>query len=519
MAVVGAGIGGLVAALLLNARGHAVTVFEAADRVGGKMRAQVVDGTAIDAGPTVLTLRWILEEIFAAAGARLDEHLALTPLSVLARHAWGGDAQRDRLDLFADPARSAEAIGDFAGAAEAKRFVAFCAEARRVYTTLEPTYIRAARPSVPGMIAALGPRGLAQLTALGPFATLASLLSRRFQDPRLRQLFGRYATYCGASPWSAPATLMLVAQVEMDGVWSVEGGMNAVPQAIARLAASRGVVFRCGEAVREIVVRDGRIAGVRTDAGPFAADAVVHNGDVSALGTGLLGPHAAQAVAPTPAPRRSLSALTWAVRVRTAGSLPLARHNVFFHDDYASEFRDIFGHGRLPRAGTVYVCAQDRESAAPVAPNALERLLLLVNAPARGDTHDIPPSEIDTCEQTSLALLARCGLTLLKRPEAWVRTTPSDFERRYPATGGALYGPASHGWMALFRRSGAASALPGLVLAGGSVHPGPGVPMAAMSGVRAAETLAAHLDSIRRSRTVAISGGTSTRSATTAATR
>jgi 1-hydroxycarotenoid 3,4-desaturase len=99
-----------------------------------------------------------------------------------------------------------------------------------------------------------------------------------------------------------------------------------------------------------------------------------------------------------------------------------------------------------------------------------------------------------------------------------VRTTSQDFSRLYPGSGGGLYGTATHGWMALFRRPGSTTRLPGLVLAGGSVHPGPGVPMAAMSGVRAAETVLAHLVSTSRSRAVATSGGMSTRSATTAGT-
>jgi 1-hydroxycarotenoid 3,4-desaturase len=207
------------------------------------------------------------------------------------------------------------------------------------------------------------------------------------------------------------------------------------------------------------------------------------------------------------------------VRARSAGGFPLERHNVFFHGDYASEFDDIFRRARLPRAGTVYLCAQDRGLPGGAPAGGLERMLLLVNAPARGDTQPLPSSEIETCEQTSLALLARCGLSLARRQAAWVRTTPTDFAQRFPGTGGALYGPASHGWMALFRRGASASRLPGLFLAGGSVHPGPGVPMAAMSGALAAATLSAHLDSISRSRTAAISGGMSTPSATTAVTR
>jgi len=113
-------------------------------------------------------------------------------------------------------------------------------------------------------------------------------------------------------------------------------------------------------------------------------------------------------------------------------------------------------------------------------------------------------------------LLQHCGLSLDPQPHQTLITTPTDFHRMFPATGGALYGAASNGWMSVFKRPGATTPVPGLFLAGGSVHPGPGVPMAAMSGCLAAETLLAHLASTSLSRRGVISGGTSTRSATTA---
>jgi len=523
--VIGAGIGGLVCALLLAQRGLRVQVLEAAATPGGKMRRLLAGGAPVDAGPTVMTMRWVFEQIFAQAGSRLEDHLMLTPLKLLARHAWGGAGQgdplRDRLDLHADHARNVDAIGRFSGAAEARRFDAFCQEARRVYRTLEGPYIRSPRPNLWRMMTGLGPRGLAQLGALGPMSSLWSLLARRFEDPRLQQLFGRYATYCGASPWLAPATLLLVAQVEMDGVWSVQGGMHAVAQAVAGLAAQRGVEFSYGTPVDEILVRGGRAFGVRTrDGRSLEADHVVFNGDADALAQGLLGAAVQPAVPPRRPAERSLSALTWAVKVRSQG-FPLVRHNVFFQDGYADEFRDVFTHGRLPRQGTVYLCAQDRGDDA-ADPGGPERMLLLVNAPPQGDHQVADTQEIERCEQTSLALLRRCGLSLEPTLQAGsphaVRTTPQDFNRLYPGSGGGLYGTATHGWMTLFRRPGSATRLPGLWLAGGSVHPGPGVPMAAMSGVLAAEALMARLASTSRWHPAATSGGTSTPSATTAGT-
>jgi 1-hydroxycarotenoid 3,4-desaturase len=521
--VIGAGIGGLVSALLLASRGLRVTLVEAAAAPGGKMRRLHVDGAPIDAGPTVFTMRWVFEQILEAVGASVDDLPPLQPLSVLARHAWRGHGAT--LDLHADPARSAEAIGDFAGAAEARRFEAFRAQARRVYDTLEAPYIRAGRPSLLSMGRDLGPRGLATLAGLGPFATLWQTLARHFRDPRLQQLFGRYATYCGASPWEAPATLMLVAQVELDGVWSVEGGMHAVALAFARLAERRGVTLRYASPCSAIVTEGGRVRGVTLAGGEhLPADSVVFNGDPQALALGLLGPGVRGAVPRLPVAQRSLSAVTWAVHGQTEG-FALARHNVFFEPDYASEFDDIFRLRRLPRQGTVYVCAQDRggtnadaDASDTVAPGQPERLLCLVNAPADGDRHRFDDEETLSCEHRSLDLLRACGLRLQARPHQVTRTTPHEFHRLFPATGGALYGQVTHGWMSSFRRPSSTSQVPGLYLAGGGVHPGPGVPMAALSGRLAAETLLAHLDSTSRSPRVRISGGMSTRSATTAGT-
>jgi 1-hydroxycarotenoid 3,4-desaturase len=252
------------------------------------------------------------------------------------------------------------------------------------------------------------------------------------------------------------------------------------------------------------------------DGRTLAADSVVFNGDTGALAAGLLGPAVARAVPSVAVPQRSLSALTWSMHAQASG-FPLHRHNVFFDDDYRSEFDDIFRRRRLPQRGTVYVCAQDRDDSAQAAPGP-ERLLCLVNAPADGDTRNFDAQETDPCEHRSLALLRQCGLTLQAQAHQVVRTTPADFQRLFPGTGGALYGPATHGWMSAFRRPSSTSAVPGLYLAGGSVHPGPGVPMAAMSGRLAAATLLAHLDSTSRSRRVVISGGTSMPSATMAGT-
>jgi 1-hydroxycarotenoid 3,4-desaturase len=186
-----------------------------------------------------------------------------------------------------------------------------------------------------------------------------------------------------------------------------------------------------------------------------------------------------------------------------------AHHTVFFSDDYEAEFDAIRG-GRPPADPTVYVCAPDRVEAdgAPLGP---ERLFCIVNAPANGDRSPFDPTEAGLCETRTFKRLERCGLSVRRRPESSVVTTPSDFARLFPGTGGALYGRASHGWTASFQRPGSRSRIPRLYLAGGSTHPGPGVPMAAISGILAAASLVSDLASTSTSRRAATRGGMSTR--------
>jgi 1-hydroxycarotenoid 3,4-desaturase len=505
--IIGAGVGGLSAAVALAARGVCVTLVERSAQPGGKMRDIEIAGTHLDVGPTVLTMRSVFEEIFAAAGASLSDHVLLRPASILARHAWSED---ERLDLFADRERSADAIGQFAGRREAQGYRDFCARAQRIFESLQRPFIYSPRPSLDALVAAFGLRRLGELWQISPFVSLWRALGDHFQDPRLRQLFARYATYCGASPFMAPATLMLVAHVEQAGVWLVEGGMHRLAQALAGLAVRTGATVRYLSEVRGITVAAGRAAGVTLKTGEqIDADAVIVNADTAAISSGWLGRAVAAAVPAAPPAARSLSAITWAMVAPTSG-FPLLRHNVFFSRDYAAEFERMRC-GKLPAEPTVYVCAQARTDIVAATSAQPEALFCLVNAPARSDVASLEPLEITQCEERTFARLERCGLRIQRRRDHTVVTTPRDFDQLYPGTGGALYGPAPHGWMASFRRPGSRCRMPGLYLVGGSTHPGPGVPMAAISGRLAAEALLSDLASTGRSLPAATSGGISTR--------
>lgn len=470
--IIGAGMGGLAAAIDLARQGTDVTVLERATTPGGKMREVMVDGSPIDAGPTVFTMRWIFSDLFEDAGATLEDELTLMPVDTLARHAW---RQGGRLDLFADIGRSADAIGSFAGADAARGYLAFCERSKEIYQTLKSSFIAAERPTPFSLASRVGFSNIGALMRTAPTKTMWSALGDYFNDPRLRQLFGRYATYTGCSPMLAPATLMLIAHVEQDGVWLVEGGMRRIADAMQALVERQGGRVRFGAHVAEITVERGRATGVVLEDGErLEADAVVFNGDASALGRGLLGDHATNAVQPVAARDRSLSAITWCLKAKASG-FPLEHHNVFFAEDYQAEFDAIFKRGTITDAPTVYICAQGE---------GRDRLLILINAPA-GLPEDA--LDIEAMERRTFGLLQSCGLDVAH--DDAVITTPAMFEQRFPGSGGALYGRANHGAFTSFQRPGSVSRVPGLYLAGGSVHPGAGIPMATMSGRLAAARL------------------------------
>jgi len=488
--VIGAGIGGLTAAIELARQGLEVVILERGPAPGGKMREVQVSGEWVDSGPTVLTMRWVFDELFARAGANLDASLTLQRADVLARHAWN---HSERLDLYADVRRSADAIGRFSSPAEARRFLDFAARARRVYQALEQPYLRAPRPTPFSLARRIGLRRIGDLWNLQPFARLWYALGQHFEDPRLRQLFGRYATYCGSSPFQAPATLMLVAHVEQEGVWLVSGGMQRLAEALAGVARKLGVILRTGCEVARIKVAGGGARGVDLTSGEhIEAGAVVSNADPAAIASGRLGAGSRHAASPLPLAQRSLSAITWSMHARTEG-FPLLRHNVFFSSDYAREFNDLFARRQPPESPTVYVCAQDRTDREPATAAGPERLFCLINAPAADDAAPRDRPEFEICAERTFQQLARCGLHVYRTLQNTVTTTPADFEQLFPGTGGALYGQATHGWRASFIRPGSRSRIPWLYFAGGSTHPGPGVPMAALSGQLAAENLLADL--------------------------
>lgn len=502
--IVGGGIGGLATAIRLLAGGRSVTVLERAATPGGKMRQLTVGGRVFDGGPSVLTMPAVLEELCAAAGVARKDLISLQPLAPLCRHFF---ADGSVLDLFADEpsakecspaaawARSAAEIHRVCGARAAAQFDRFRRHAARIYAAVERPFMRRAVPRNPLALPWTHEWGdLLRLWHMDTRRTLWKALGAQFDDPRLQVLFARYATYSGADPFLAPATLSVIAHVEMAlGVYAVAGGMYRVAQALAELIARLGGALRCGAEVERIELDPGesRALAVHVGGERLVADDVIVNCDVAQLyqrlcaGTRLAARHGPRLAALVP----SLSAHLNLITAAEAGALPLCHHNVFFSADYAAEFRQL--REGPPSDPTVYLCNPDWTASE-------QRWFFLTNAPALPppDAGVVPESAAWTPAQQAAvrarvaAQLARHGIDLSRHARAEHTVTPADFAALFPHSRGALYGAAASSRLAAFRRP--QNRVPGvrnLYCVGGSTHPGAGVPMVMLSAQLVAEMI------------------------------
>jgi phytoene desaturase len=478
--VIGGGLGGLAAAITLAAAGRSVSIVEQLDRVGGKLNLVEVAGFSFDTGPSLLTMPWVLRELFATAGTSLEAELTIEPVDPLCRYVWSDGSVFDMTPqlprLAAEIARIEPA--DVAGFS---RFLGYTAQ---IYDAVAEPFL--ARP-FRGLRDMVNQRMLRDSLRIDPLRTVDQSLRTFFRSPRLRQVFGRYATYNGSSPFRAPATFNLISYVELtQGGWHVRGGMYQITRALERTARRLGVSIHTGVAVSRIVERDGAVAGVQlADGSSIAARTIVANVDPRIVAERLR-------ATPQPRPAGELSYSGFVLMLGVRGTDPLLRHHtIFFSDDYRREFDAIVGRGVPAEDPTVYVCAPS-VSDPSVAPPDHSNLFILVNAPHSGQ-YARWPAEAARYRELVLDRLERNGLAGLRGRIVVERMlTPHDLEQRYAAPGGAIYGLASNTPFAAFLRPAQRSAgLRGLYFAGGGTHPGGGIPLVLLSGRAAAQHLLA----------------------------
>jgi phytoene desaturase len=472
--VIGAGLGGLAAAIPLARAGHQVEVWEKNGEPGGKLKNLHLDGFSWGTGPSLLTMPHVLRDLFASAGERLEDHLDLVRLDSACRYFWtDGTVIDEDAAFWARP-----------------EIVEFLQYARGIYELSGEAFLT--RPPSE-FWRAFTPANLSKLRHLPKVATtrtLATEVQRRISDPHLRQIFLRFATYNGSSPYLTPATFNIIPYVEAEfGAWYVRGGMARIAQALTALAQRNGVHLRYNTTA---TLWDG-LEAIAQDGARTNADFLICNADVlHALGHRAAadgGPPGFLSAMARPreqkkllAPQLSTSGFILFLGVR--GLDPrLAHHNIFFSDDHANEFAEIHGKKISPTEPTIYISVSSRTDPAH-APPGHDNYFILVNAPARDPNQPWTTAEAQRYRDLVLARLQRFGFDDLPQRIATESIfTPTDFALRDLAHHGALYGWASHSIRtSLFRPPLRAAGTRNVFFAGGTTHPGGGIPLVLLSG-------------------------------------
>lgn len=476
--IIGAGLGGLSAACRLARAGFSVTVLEKNETIGGKINIVEGEGYKFDTGASLLTMRHVLEELFEFCGKRVEDYLEILPLEPICRYFWTDKTQFDASQNIERTEREIAKLSP----EDVESFRKYLADSKQKYEISERTFLAKSLNDLPQL---LTPKNLPDLLKISTLKTLDKHNAQYFKSEKLRQLFNRFATYNGSSPYKTPATFALIPYVEFGlGAWYVRGGMYEIPRALERLAIELGVKIYTESEVEKIVVENGKAVGVKVGGEVFAADIIVSNADAIETYRELL------PVENKRIESREPSCSGFVLLLGTNKKFDkLAHHNIFFSDDYKAEFDAIFKE-KIPAPNpTIYICATSRTDATQ-APENHENLFVLINAPYTSAKVDWE-KEKQNYRDLIIEKLENFGLEKLNDSIDFEEIiTPTDFETKYRANKGSIYGISSNGIFSAFLRvPNKAKDVENLYFAGGATHPGGGIPLVLLSGKMTAEMI------------------------------
>ena len=495
--VIGGGLAGLAAATELTTQlgGEGdVTIVEKNHHLGGKMNVLSEKGFTFDMGPTIITMPEVVRGIIRRSGRRVEDYLELIRLDPQWRCFYEDGTVLDLRDNPEDFARDLDR--QFPAAKPGKGYLEFLAYARRMYRLSEKVFFYKDLGGIGDMMRKPPAEAgiLGDVVRMRMHSTVARTQHRSIQEPHLQQLSEHFMQYVGSSPFLAPAILSLIASAQGDyGCWYAQGGTRMVARALERVFREQGGNAVLGKGAKRIIVDGGRVKGVELEDGTvLEADIVVSNCDVQRTYSDLVATPAARAEQAKIASKYEPACSGVVLYLGLDRRYEHLRHNCFlFSKDSQAEFDDIYKKGDPARDPTLYLCVPSATDPTQ-APEGCESLYILVHTPYRRDRHDWDAENglFAQYRRVILDKLKRFGMEdVEKHIVVERRLTPAGIDRMYNATGGAIYGLASHGRLhGGFKPKNSSRVAKGLYLAGGSVNPGPGTPMVMMSGVTAAWT-------------------------------
>ncbi len=488
--IVGGGLGGLAAACTLASRDYSVVLFERNEWLGGKAAVLERDGFHFDMGPTILTVPSVLHRIFGEANRRLEDYLDLVRLDPQWRCFFEDGTT---LDLRENLDQMCQKLESYApGSTNGYR--AFMQHSEKLREISERFFFYKPIGGLRDMFDASNSfraSTLRDVMSMRMGRSVASMVRSYVPDGRVSQMIDHFTQYVGSAPDQSPAVLCGIASMQtQEGVWYPRGGTSALPRALRQLATELGVEFRTGTEVTRIRLRGRDAVGVETDTGEFIPlRAVVSNCDTVRTHRELVGGVPQNRFEKRRKYEAACSGVVLYLGLSRAYS-HLLHHNFMFSRDPHEEFEFIYRKGEPAPDPTCYVCAPARTEPS-VAPRGGEALYVLVHTPYLRPGQDWN-ALLPKYRRTIIDKLKRvAGLhDIEQRIVCEDALTPQSINDRYRVLNGAIYGLASHGkFLGAFKPNNRSPDVNGLYLAGGSAHPGPGMPMALMSGWIAADAL------------------------------
>jgi phytoene desaturase len=474
--IAGAGVAGLASSIRLSRKGFSVTVFEQANKAGGKLSELQMQGFRFDTGPSLFTMPWFVDEL-TDENFKLDYERVTTVC-----HYFFPDNSR-----FQVAADTNEFIRDASAFFKVTpgQLRKFLKKNAFIYRITSPVFLEKSLHKASTYLCKEGIRGILNLPRIGISRSMNSVNKATFKDKRLVQYFNRFATYNGSHPGQAPSTLNVISHLENHfGAYYPKGGMIEIPKTLYKQALHHGVKFQFGSKITSLNHQRGRIQGLTLENGEFyEGDALLSNLDVR-LTHKLLN-------APLPKkikeaePSSSAFIFLWGIR-KTFPELGL--HNIFFANDYDREFDFIFKEKSISDDVTVYVNITAKMDSTD-APAGCENWFVLVNAPA-----NIGQNQDELRQKARMAALktlsARLGTEIQNLIVCEEYLDPIRIEKNTGSTFGSLYGSSSNSRMsAFFRQANFSQNIKGLYFCGGSVHPGGGIPLCLLGGKIASEMI------------------------------
>ena len=488
VAIIGAGIAGIASAIRLAHKGFEVSVFEANDYAGGKLSSFELKGYRFDAGPSLFTLPNLVTELFELVGQNPTNFFEYEQLTEICRYFW---EDKTRLTAWAEPVKFAQEVEEITGE-PAEKIIQFLKDSAFKYEVLDGLFLQDSLHKLSTWTSKKALKGYLNLPKLGIFGTMNQANQKLFKNPKIVQLFNRYATYNGSNPYQTPATLNIIPHLEYNlGAFFPKKGMVSITNSLVKLAESLGVKFYFETKVEEIITENGKVKGVKltrngdrnnrenkgniSDLIPF--DGVVSNMDVTHTYRKLL-PNEKHPNFLLNQPKSSSGVIFyWGIKKKFPA---LDLHNILFNDNYSEEFKTMFEQKTIYHDPTVYINITSKHKTDD-APEGCENWFVLINAPANeGQNWD---KIIAQTKENVLKKISRMlGQNIEELIECEQILDPRTIESKTSSAQGALYGNSSNNrFSAFLRHANFSSKIKNLYFVGGSVHPGGGIPLALSS--------------------------------------